>query len=110
MAQRMNAVLADKVLLTNAYENDLDWCETLFKAADEIMHFKLGDAWHVMGRKSFIEPSLEDIILCQPVSPQKINNELTKISQFAWQNLEGGRHRASVDMQQLIEMWEIITK
>lgn len=108
VAQRMNEVLEGKVLLTNAYEYDLDWCETLFKASGEYMLFNLGDAWHVMGRQLFIEPSLENVMLEQPVSAQKTYDELTKISQSAWKNVEGGQHRASVDVQQLIEMWKIV--
>ncbi|HDY84302.1 MAG TPA: hypothetical protein ENH74_01275 [Methylophaga sp.] len=110
VVQRMNEVLDGKVLLTNAYEYDLDWCETLFKAAGEYMLFNLGDAWYVFGRELFIEPSLENVMLDQPVSSQVIYDELAKISKSAWKNVEGGQHRAGVDVQQLIEMWRIVSK
>ena len=109
LAQRMNEVLADKVLLTNAYEFDLDWCETLFKAADEYMYFNLGDAWSVMGKQLLSDSSVENRLLDQTVSSQKLYDELTEISKQAWRNVEGEQHRASVDVQQLIEMWTIIT-
>lgn len=109
VTQRMNEVLADKVLLTNAYEYDLDWCETLFKAADEYMHFTLGDAWHVVGRQLTIEPSIDNVFLDEPVSAQTRYDTLTTISQQAWKNITGRQHRASVDVQQLIEMWNIAT-
>jgi len=105
VAQRMNEVLADKVLLTNAYEFDLDWCETLFKAADEKMHFTFGDAWQVFGQHLGVCSSIE-----KRVSRQNLYHELTKVSEQAWKQVTGEQHRASVDVQQLIEMWGIVTK
>jgi hypothetical protein len=86
VAQRMNEVLADKVLLTNAHAFDLDWCETLFKAADEYMYFTFGDAWHVIGRQLNIEPSIDNVYLDEPVSSQRLYDELTKISKQAWKS------------------------
>ena len=102
VAQRMNEVLADKVLLTNAYEFDLDWCETLFKAADESMCFTFGDAWHVFGLQLNMERTA--------VSSQTVYHQLTQVSEQAWKQVSGEQHRASVDVQQLIEMWEIVRK
>ena len=108
VAQRMNTVLADKVLLTNAYDWDWDWCDTLFKAAQESMQFKFGDAWHVFGQKLNLEPSIGNVVLEQPVSAQAMNDALRKFSDSAWQRITGKRHRASVDVQQLQLMLALI--
>jgi len=110
VAKRMNEVLAGKTLLTNAYEFDLDWCETLFKAANEKMDFKFGDAWTVMGRKLKLEPTLQDVMLDKPASAQAVYDELRSISKLAWGRAKGERHRAAVDVQQLQDMWDIVQK
>jgi len=108
VARRMNEVLAGKTLLTNAYEFDLDWRETLFKAANEKMDFKFGDVWSVMGRNLKLAPTLQDIMLDKPASAQAIYNELRSISKLAWSRAKGERHRAAVDVQQLKDMWDIV--
>jgi len=108
VAQRMNEVLTDKVLLTNAYEFDLDWCETLFKAADEYMYFNFGDSWHVFGRQLNQQSTPDNVLLEKSVSSQRLYEQLTQISEQAWKKVAGKQHRAGVDVQQLIEMWTII--
>jgi len=108
VAKRMNEVLAGKVLLSNAYEFDLDWCETLFKAADEVMEFTFGDAWHVFGLQLHANVNIdENGELDRSIRPQEIYMALTAISNTAWERVEGKQHRASVDVEQLIEMWKI---
>lgn len=109
VASRMNEILANKVLLTNGYDYDFDWCHKLFKAAKVPMTFNLGCSNHVFSLKlsSTLEPSLEDVLLDKPVQKESIDKMLGLISQQAWQGLTG-RHRAAVDMQQLINMWRII--
>ncbi|NOQ94590.1 MAG: hypothetical protein GQ547_08165 [Methylophaga sp.] len=108
LAQRMNEVLSGKVMLSNGYEFDLDWCETLFKAGDEEMQFKLGDTWHVFGRK------INTTLFVDGKKPEDrasaIYKVLTDISEQAWKQVEGKQHRAGTDVQQLIEMWKIVNK
>jgi len=109
VAQRMNDVLADKVLLTNAYEFDLDWCETLFKATYEDMDFTFGDAWHVFGRHLNMKSLADNDMLDQQLNSESLYEELTNVSEKAWKRVTGEQHRASVDVQQLIEMWTMVT-
>jgi exonuclease len=108
VAERMNEVLKGKILLTNCVEYDLDWCKKLFKSTGNEMHFKLGDAWHIFSLHLHIEPSLEQVMNDQPVTPEQVKQELQKISDRAWQQVDGHRHRAGVDVQQLQIMWQII--
>jgi hypothetical protein len=105
---RSRLVRDGKVLLTNCVEYDLDWCEKLFRSTGNEMEFKLGDIWHVFNLHLHLEPSLEQVMNDQPVTPEQVKQELQKISQFAWQQVGGYRHRAGVDVQQLQIMWNII--
>jgi len=108
VAERMNEVLNGRTLLTNCFEYDLEWCEKLFKTTGKKMEFKLGDVWHVFSLHLHLEPSLEQVMNDQPVTPEQVKHELLKISERAWQQVDGHRHRAGVDVQQLQIMWRII--
>ncbi len=111
VAERMNDTLNSKVLLSNAYEFDLDWCDTLFRAAEEEMTFKIGCSHHVFSRHIAIKlkPSIEDVILDRKVQKETIDKYLNEIAVTAWENLPE-RHRAAVDVEQLIRMWALIKK
>ena len=108
VAERMNEVLNGGILLTNCVEYDLDWCEKLFKSTGNEMEFKLGDVWHVFSLHLHLEPSLEQVMNDQPVTPEQVKQELQKVNDRAWQQVVGHRHRAGVDVQQLQIMWQII--
>jgi len=108
VANHMNEDLKGKVLLTNCVEYDLDWCQKLFKSTGQEMKFKLGDVWHVFSLHLHLEPSLEQVMIDQPVTPEQVKQELQKISERAWLQVDGHRHRAGVDVQQLQIMWQTI--
>ena len=110
VAMRMNEVLSDKVLLSDAYKFDLDWCETLFKASDEVMMFTIVDSWEVFGKQLNSDILLQESASYGDMSKeQRIYQQITTISDQAWQAIKGKQHRASVDVQQLIEMWKIMS-
>lgn len=108
IAERMNKLLKGKVLLTNCFEYDLDWCEKLFMAAGKDMQFKLGDVWPIFVFHLHFEPSIEQVMMNQPVTREQVKQELQKISARAWRQVDGHRHRAGVDVQQMQIMWKII--
>lgn len=89
IASRLNLRLAGKRVYSDAVGYDRQWLDTLFDAASIERKFKLKE--------------LQDLAY-----RMKRYKDFSKISERAWQQVEGQRHRADTDVRHNMKIFEIM--